>query len=159
MDISILTFADAGDLRRQERDCALAAVRAAAKLPTHRFRWRDRRQKTGECECRNRAAAWPKAIPCCCSARDAATQSRMPFRSARRARVNAIAASEHVSQCGIPPVSLAYVSQHGIPFGRHLRRVPPGTGKTSLVPHLSACRTGAIDVVVTWGEPIRYDGR
>jgi lyso-ornithine lipid O-acyltransferase len=59
----------------------------------------------------------------------------------------------------IQPVSLAYVSQHGIPFGRHLRPRAAWYGKTSLVPHLKrVARQGAIDVVVTWGEPIRYDG-
>ena len=54
--------------------------------------------------------------------------------------------------------SIAYVSQHGIPLGRHLRPRAAWYGKMKLTEHIGAiARSGAVDVSVTWGEPIPYD--
>ena len=51
------------------------------------------------------------------------------------------------------------MSQQGIPLGRHLRPRAAWYGKMKLVPHIGRiARTGAVDVVVTWGEPVAYDG-
>jgi len=131
-----------------------------AKLQRTVFVERDRRQKTGavNAEIAQRLA---EGDPVLLFGEGTAGDGNrvMPFRSALiGAARDAIAASEHVSQVWIQPVSLAYVSQHGIPFGRHLRPRAAWYGKTSLVPHLKrVARQGAIDVVVTWGEPIRYD--
>jgi 1-acyl-sn-glycerol-3-phosphate acyltransferase len=50
------------------------------------------------------------------------------------------------------------VSQQGIPLGRHLRPRAAWYGKMGLVPHIGGIvRTGAVDVVVTFGEPVAYD--
>ena len=50
------------------------------------------------------------------------------------------------------------MSQQGIPLGRHLRPRAAWYGKMSLVPHIGGIvRTGAVDVAVTWGEPVAYD--
>src|SRR5947207_11399692 len=131
-----------------------------AKLQRSVFVERDRRQKTGEvnAEIARRLA---EGDPVLLFGEGTAGDGNrvMPFRSALiGAARDAIAASEHVQQVWIQPVSLAYVSQHGIPFGRHLRPRAAWYGKTSLVPHLKrVARQGAIDMVVTWGEPVRYD--
>ena len=82
----------------------------------------------------------------------------LPFRTALiGAAGDAIANAEHVSEVWIQPVSLAYVSLQGMSPGRHLRPRVAWYGKMPLVPHIAGVgRTGAIDVVVNWGEPILY---
>ncbi len=51
------------------------------------------------------------------------------------------------------------MSQQGIPLGRYLRPRAAWYGKMSLVPHIARiARLGAVDVVVTWGEPVAYNG-
>ena len=51
------------------------------------------------------------------------------------------------------------MSQQGIALGRHLRPRAAWYGKMKLTEHIGKIvRTGAIDVSVTWGEPIAYDG-
>jgi 1-acyl-sn-glycerol-3-phosphate acyltransferase len=84
----------------------------------------------------------------------------MPFRTALiGAARDAIASAGHVSQIWIQPLSIAYVSQQGIALGRHLRPRAAWYGKMKLTEHIGKIvRTGAIDVSVTWGEPIAYDG-
>jgi 1-acyl-sn-glycerol-3-phosphate acyltransferase len=84
----------------------------------------------------------------------------LPFRTALiGAARDAIASAGHVSQVWIQPLSIAYVSQQGIALGRHLRPRAAWYGKMKLTEHIgNIVRTGAIDVSVTWGEPIGYDG-
>jgi lyso-ornithine lipid O-acyltransferase len=84
----------------------------------------------------------------------------LPFRTALiGAARDAIATAEHVREVWIQPVSLAYVSLQGMSPGRHLRPRIAWYGKMPLVPHIAEVgRTGAIDVVVNWGEPILYNG-
>ena len=84
----------------------------------------------------------------------------MPFRTALiGAARDAIASAGHVSQVWIQPLSIAYVSQQGIPLGRHLRPRAAWYGKMKLTEHIGGVvRSGAVDVSVTWGEPIAYDG-
>ena len=84
----------------------------------------------------------------------------LPFRTALiGAARDAIASAEHVTQVWIQPLSIAYVSQHGIPLGRHLRPRAAWYGKMKLDRAYRRHRpTGAVDVSVTWGEPIAYDG-
>jgi 1-acyl-sn-glycerol-3-phosphate acyltransferase len=80
----------------------------------------------------------------------------LPFRTALiGAARDAIASAGHVSQVWIQPLSIAYVSQQGIALGRHLRPRAAWYGKMKLTEHIGAIvRSGAIDVSVTWGEPI-----
>src|SRR4051812_37039495 len=94
-----------------------------ARLQRTVFVERDRRHKTGDvnAEIARRLA---EGDPVLLFGEGTAGDGNrvMPFRSALiGAARDAIAASEHVQQVWIQPVSLAYVSQHGIPFGRHLR--------------------------------------
>ena len=63
----------------------------------------------------------------------------LPFRTALiGAARDAIAAAGHVQQVWIQPLSIAYVSQQGIPLGRHLRPRAAWYGKMKLMPHIGA---------------------
>ena len=82
----------------------------------------------------------------------------LPFRTALIGAAGGALAAEHRREVWIQPLSIAYVSQQGIPLGRHLRPRAAWYGKMKLVPHIGGiARTGAIDVSVTWGEPVPYD--
>jgi lyso-ornithine lipid O-acyltransferase len=55
----------------------------------------------------------------------------------------------------IQPLSVAYVGFGGIPTGRQHRPQLAWYGAMDMLPHLrNILRRGAIDVIVTWGEPI-----
>lgn len=57
----------------------------------------------------------------------------------------------------IQPVAIAYTKLHGMPMGRAHRRLAAWIGDSDLVPHLLAVlREGAIDVEVTFGEPVEF---
>jgi lyso-ornithine lipid O-acyltransferase len=81
----------------------------------------------------------------------------LPFRTALIGAAGAALGAEGAT-VWIQPLSIAYVSQQGIPLGRHLRPRAAWYGKMGLVPHIGGLvRTGAVDVVATFGEPIAYD--
>lgn len=132
-----------------------------AKLQRTVFVERDRRAKTGEV---NAAIAQRLAEgdPVLLFGEGTAGDGNRvaPFRTALiGAARDAIAAAGDVQQIWIQPLSLAYVSQQGIPLGRHLRPRVACYGKMKLFPHIGAiARTGAVDVEVTWGEPVAYNG-
>src|SRR5436305_2026666 len=132
-----------------------------AKLQRSVFVERDRRQKTGEvnAEIARRLA---EGDPVLLFGEGTAGDGNrvLPFRTALiGAARDAIASAGDVSQVWIQPLSIAYVSQQGIPLGRHLRPRAAWYGKMKLVEHIGRIvRSGAVDVSVTWGEPITYDG-
>jgi 1-acyl-sn-glycerol-3-phosphate acyltransferase len=71
---------------------------------------------------------------------------------------DAIAEAGHVKRVWIQPLSVAYTALLGLPFGRQSRPRVAWYGAASLLPHLRqlvAC--GAIDAVVSWGDPVAYD--
>jgi 1-acyl-sn-glycerol-3-phosphate acyltransferase len=132
-----------------------------AKLQRSVFVERDRRHKTGavNAEIAQRLA---EGDPVLLFGEGTAGDGNrvLPFRSALiGAAGDAVAAAGHVSQVWIQPLSIAYVSQHGVPLGRHLRPRAAWYGKMKLTEHIGRiARSGAVDVSVTWGEPIPYDG-
>jgi len=132
-----------------------------AKLQRSVFVERDRRQKTGavNAEIAQRLA---EGDPVLLFGEGTAGDGNrvLPFRSALiGAARDAVASTEHDAQVWIQPLSIAYVSQQGIPLGRHLRPRAAWYGKMKLVEHIGGiARSGAVDVSVTWGEPIPYDG-
>jgi len=132
-----------------------------AKLQRTVFVERDRRHKTGEvnAEIARRLA---EGDPVLLFGEGTAGDGNrvMPFRTALiGAARDAVASAGEVSRVWIQPLSIAYVSQQGIPLGRHLRPRAAWYGKMKLVEHIGAIvRSGALDVSVTWGEPIPYDG-
>lgn len=80
----------------------------------------------------------------------------LPFRSALvGAAHRALAQSAHASSVTVQPLSVAYVDMAGLPIARGERCRVAWYGDTDLLPHLrEVLARGAIDVVVSWGEPI-----
>ena len=71
---------------------------------------------------------------------------------------DALAEAEHVKRVWIQPLSVAYTAMLGLPLGRQNRNHVAWYGGMSLWPHLRwLVARGAIDVVVSWGEPVPYD--
>jgi lyso-ornithine lipid O-acyltransferase len=130
-----------------------------AKLQRSVFVERDRRHKTGavNAEIAQRLA---EGDPVLLFGEGTAGDGNrvLPFRTALIGAAGAALAADN-AQVWIQPLSIAYVSQQGIPLGRHLRPRAAWYGKMGLVPHIGGIvRTGAVDVSVTFGEPIAYDG-
>jgi len=58
----------------------------------------------------------------------------------------------------VQPVSISYVSLHGIPMGREYRPLFAWYGDMDLVPHLwEAVKTGPIEVIVEFHPPLTVD--
>jgi lyso-ornithine lipid O-acyltransferase len=83
----------------------------------------------------------------------------LPFRSALIGAVHhAIGNSTHHDRVTVQPLSLAYVNLNGVPLGRAFRSRVAWYGDADLMPHLiGVCAAGAVDVTVSWGEPVSYD--
>jgi 1-acyl-sn-glycerol-3-phosphate acyltransferase len=83
----------------------------------------------------------------------------LPFRTALiGAARDALARAEHVERVLIQPLSVAYTHLQGLPLGRQHRPLVSWYGGQDLLPHLGTLmRHGAVDVVVSWGEPVAYD--
>jgi lyso-ornithine lipid O-acyltransferase len=131
-----------------------------AKLQRTVFVERDRRQKTGEVNAQI-ARRLAEGDPVLLFGEGTAGDGNrvLPFRTALiGAAQDAITAAGN-DRIWIQPLSIAYVSQQGIALGRHLRPRAAWYGKTKLTDHIGkVVRTGAVDVTVTWGEPVSYDG-
>jgi lyso-ornithine lipid O-acyltransferase len=71
---------------------------------------------------------------------------------------DALAEAEHAGRVWIQPLSLAYTGLLGLPLDRHVRPRVAWYGDTAMWPHFSwLVAHSAVDVVVTWGEPLAYD--
>ena len=82
----------------------------------------------------------------------------LPFRSAL---VGAVKEAGQRAEHGIliQPMSICYTDQHGIPMGRQHRPLVAWYGDLEFMPHIKAfIERGAVDVVVTYGEPVAADG-
>lgn len=79
----------------------------------------------------------------------------LPFRSALLGAT--IAAESEV--VWVQPVAISYARLHGLPLGRASRFRVAWYGDLDLAPHLwGVLKDGAIDVQISFGEPIRVDG-
>jgi lyso-ornithine lipid O-acyltransferase len=71
---------------------------------------------------------------------------------------DALAEAEHVKRVWIQPLSVAYTGLLGLPIERYDRHRVAWYGSAPLWPHFSwLVAHSAVDVVVTWGEPLAYD--
>jgi 1-acyl-sn-glycerol-3-phosphate acyltransferase len=131
-----------------------------AKLQRTVFVERDRRHKTGEVNAQI-AQRLAEGDPVLLFGEGTAGDGNrvLPFRTALiGAARDAIAAAGN-DRVWIQPLSIAYVGQQGIALGRHLRPRAAWYGKMKLTEHIGRIvRRGAVDVSVTWGDPIPYDG-
>jgi lyso-ornithine lipid O-acyltransferase len=89
----------------------------------------------------------------------------LPFKTSLFAAAGLAAQSDEQASHAVTvqPVSVAYVRSHGIPLGRMERTRYSWIGGQSLLPHLlMLLRGGAVDVELTFGEPLtvgRTSGR
>jgi lyso-ornithine lipid O-acyltransferase len=131
-----------------------------AKLQRTVFVERDRRHKTGEVNAQI-AQRLAEGDPVLLFGEGTAGDGNrvLPFRTALIGAARDAIASAGNERVWIQSLSIAYVSQQGIALGRHLRPRAAWYGKMRLTEHIGRIvRTGAVDVSVTWGEPIPYDG-
>ena len=83
----------------------------------------------------------------------------LPFRSALLGAVKHVAAhSDAAGDILIQPMSISYTSTHGIPLGRQHRPLVAWYGDLDFMPHIKELiARGAVDAVVSYGEPIKVD--
>ncbi len=161
LDISVITSAAPVVFVAKQEIASWPLFGWLAKLQRSVFVDRARRHKTGEvnAEIAQRLA---EGDPVLLFGEGTASDGNrvLPFRTALiGAARDALAAAEHVQQVWIQPLSVAYVGYQGMPLGRQRRPLAAWYGRMNLVSHLKEIvRRGAIDVVMTWGEPIAYGG-
>ena len=82
----------------------------------------------------------------------------LPFRSALLGAIEE--AGAHAERgILIQPMSICYTGLHGIPMGRQHRPLVAWYGDLDFMPHIRAfIARGAVDAVVSYGEPIAADG-
>mgnify|MGYP001591031113 CR=1 FL=1 len=82
----------------------------------------------------------------------------LPFRSAL---VGAVKEASARAESGIliQPMSICYTGLNGIPMGRQHRPTVAWYGDLDFMPHIKAfIKRGAVDAVVSYGEPVAADG-
>jgi 1-acyl-sn-glycerol-3-phosphate acyltransferase len=84
----------------------------------------------------------------------------LPFRPALVGALReALAQVEAGKRIAVQPLSVGYTGLLGLPMGRQHRPVVAWYGDRDLFPHLiEFLRRGAVDVTLTWGEPVEHDG-
>jgi lyso-ornithine lipid O-acyltransferase len=82
--------------------------------------------------------------------------SVLPFKTALFGAAQAALRASGAEAVFVQPVSIAYVGANGIALGRFGRPLAAWPGDVALMPHLAAfLREGAVDVDISFGEPIR----
>lgn len=83
----------------------------------------------------------------------------LPFRSALLGAVTHVVTHSQVAgDILVQPLAVSYVSSHGIPLGRLLRPLVAWYGDLDFMPHIkNIIAHGAVDAVVSYGEPIKVD--
>jgi len=82
----------------------------------------------------------------------------LPFRSALMGAVREASARAE-SGILIQPMSICYTGLNGIPMGRQHRPTVAWYGDLDFMPHIKALmQSGAIDAVISYGEPMAADG-
>jgi 1-acyl-sn-glycerol-3-phosphate acyltransferase len=83
----------------------------------------------------------------------------LPFRSSLVGAAEAALADPAVGRIDLKPLAITYTRRNGLPLTRQERPAIAWYGDMDLVPHLALfVRGGPLDAVVTWGEPIPFDG-
>jgi 1-acyl-sn-glycerol-3-phosphate acyltransferase len=85
----------------------------------------------------------------------------LPFRSALvGAAREALSRAAPAQRIMVQPLSICYLRLQGVPMGRQYRPLAAWYGDLDFLPHVKEfIRRGAVDVVVTWGEPIAFDDK
>jgi lyso-ornithine lipid O-acyltransferase len=83
----------------------------------------------------------------------------LPFRSSLVGAARAALADPDVPQIYLQPLAITYIRRNGLPLTRRERPDVAWYGDMDLVPHLKVfASNGPLDAVVTWGEPMLFDG-
>ncbi|HEY8383872.1 MAG TPA: lysophospholipid acyltransferase family protein [Microvirga sp.] len=83
----------------------------------------------------------------------------LPFRSSLVGAAQTALADPAVDRILLQPLAIAYRRRNGLPVTRRDRPAIAWYGDMELAPHLSLfVRGGPLDVVVTWGDPIPFNG-
>lgn len=134
-------------------------VGITAKLQRTVFVDRERRQQAGEAvaEIVKRLASGTSVV---LFAEGTSSDGNrvLPFRSALIGAVREAAANGGRNVV-IQPMSICYVGTHGIPMGRQHRPLAAWYGDLDFMPHIKTfIERGAVDAVVSFGEPVPLDG-
>jgi lyso-ornithine lipid O-acyltransferase len=135
-----------------------------ARLQRSVFVDRNRRHKTGEVNAEI-ARRLTEGDPVVLFAEGTSSDGNrvLPFRSALIGAAGEVLAGRdrdgrEARPVVIQPLSIAYTGLQGVPMGRRHRPVAAWYGDLDLLPHLKRVLAGtALDVVVTWGEPMTFD--
>ncbi|WP_230531745.1 lysophospholipid acyltransferase family protein [Microvirga roseola] len=83
----------------------------------------------------------------------------LPFRSSLVGAAQTVLVQDSMERVNLQPLAIAYTGRHGLPITRRDRPFIAWYGDMDLGPHLKLFIEGhPIDVVVTWGEPIPFNG-
>lgn len=83
----------------------------------------------------------------------------LPFRSSLVGAAQATLMQDAVERVYLQPLAITYTARYGMPVTRRERPFIAWYGDMDLAPHLALfIQAHPIDVVVTWGEPIPYNG-
>jgi 1-acyl-sn-glycerol-3-phosphate acyltransferase len=136
-------------------------VGAVARLRPTIFVDRSRRQQTGDVNARiARHLADGEPVVLFAEGTSSDGNRVLPFRSALVGAAQQVLAEDparpHIL---LQPLSIGYTRINGLPLGRRHRPLVAWYGDVDFLPHLvQFLRHGAIDAVVTFGEPLAYDG-
>ncbi len=82
----------------------------------------------------------------------------LPFRAALLGAAREALGQAPAQKISVQPLSICYTCFQGLPMGRQHRPLVAWYGDLDLVPHLrDFILRGAVNAVVTWGEPVAYD--
>jgi 1-acyl-sn-glycerol-3-phosphate acyltransferase len=127
-----------------------------ARLNRSVFVERARRQKTGDVN-REIAARMAAGDPVVLFAEGTSNDGNrvLPFRSSLIGALHAALEQNGGGDLFVQPLSIAYTALDGLPLGRQHRPHIAWYGTMDLMPHLAnILRHGAVDVTLTWGEPV-----
>jgi 1-acyl-sn-glycerol-3-phosphate acyltransferase len=83
----------------------------------------------------------------------------LPFRSSLVGAAQTALMHDSVERVYLQPLAIAYTRRNGLPVTRRERPFIAWYGDMDLAPHLKLFVQGVpLDVVVTWGEPIPFNG-
>jgi 1-acyl-sn-glycerol-3-phosphate acyltransferase len=83
----------------------------------------------------------------------------LPFRSALVGAIRQAPDEGGATAIPIQPMSICYTGLHGIPMGRQHRPLVAWYGDLDFMPHITAfIARGAVDAVVSYGDPVTADG-
>lgn len=145
--------------KREVRDWPLVGL--TAELTGTVFVDRTRRQKTAEVSGEiGKRLAQGRAMVLFAEGTSSDGNRVLPFRSALIGAADGLSSSRsEYPDVVLQPLSIGYTHINGLPMGRQHRPLVAWYGDADFFPHLrKLVRQGAIDAVITFGEPVSLNG-